>query len=209
MENLDYPSSRHPVSDEVVRPSDDSAPIGDSELRIRKTSEADLRAIMRIHSMAFSQDTEADLVAAIMADPSAEPVLSLMALEDDRPVGHILFSAARLDEPERDTPAAILAPLAIVPDAQRLGIGGMLVEAGLEHLSAEGTDLVFVLGHPDYYPRFGFEPAGQFGLLPPYPIAEEHADAWMVQGLRPGIIGSVRGKIVCCNALNQPEFWQE
>ena len=182
---------------------------GGRRLSIRKTSEADLPAIKRIHSMAFGQDTEADLVAAILADASAEPVLSLIALEDDRPVGHILFSAARLDEPERDTPAAILAPLAIVPDAQRMGIGGMLVESGLEHLSAQGTDLVFVLGHPDYYPRFGFEPAGQYVFLPPYPIADEHADAWMVRGLRPGVIGSVRGKIVCCNALSQPEFWQE
>jgi putative acetyltransferase len=178
-------------------------------MMIRKTSEADLPGIMLVHSMAFGQDTEADLVAAILADPSAEPVLSLMALEGDRPVGHILFSAVRLDEQESANPAAILAPMAIVPDAQRQGIGGKLIEAGLEHLSAKGTGLVFVLGHPDYYPRFGFEPAGQYGLLPPYPIAEEHADAWMVRALRPGIIGSVRGKIVCCDVLSQPELWRE
>ena len=209
MENINYPSSRHPISDGIVGPSGDSVTIGDGELRIRKTSEADLPAIMRIHSMAFGQDTEADLVAAILADPSAEPVLSLMALEDGRPVGHILFSAARLDEPERDTPAAILAPLAIVPDAQRRGLGGKLIETGLVHLSETGTDLVFVLGHPDYYPRFGFEPAGQYGLLAPYPIADEHADAWMVQALRPGIIGSVRGTIICCDALSRPELWRE
>jgi predicted N-acetyltransferase YhbS len=72
-----------------------------------------------------------------------------------------------------------------------------------------GVELVFVLGHPGYYPRFGFKPAGVLGFEAPYPIPEKHADAWMVRELRAGIIGSVRGKVVCADTLSRPEYWRE
>jgi putative acetyltransferase len=69
--------------------------------------------------------------------------------------------------------------------------------------------LVFVLGHPDYYPRHGFEPAGPQGLDAPYPIPAAHEDAWMVLALRPGVIGKLRGRVVCADALDKPEYWRE
>lgn len=178
-------------------------------MTIRSTTASDLKQVLRINEQAFGQDDEAHLVEAILRDPSAEPRVSLMALEKDRPIGHILFSAAQLTGQERPVSVAILAPLAIVPEAQKQGTGGRLIRAGLDVLAKSATQLVFVLGHPDYYPRHGFEPAGQYGLMAPYPIASEHSDAWMVQALEPGLIGNLRGTVTCCDALDKPEYWQE
>lgn len=183
--------------------------IDDRQVHIRETADSDLQDILRIQRLAFGRDNEAALTNAILHDPSAKPVLSLMALKGDYPVGHILFSTVRLTEPDSALSIAILAPMAIAPEAQRQRIGGKLIEAGLRHLSETGVDLVFVLGHPEYYPRHGFVPAGPFGLEAPHPIPDEHSDAWMVQALRPGVLGSVRGKIVCSDILNQPEHWRE
>jgi putative acetyltransferase len=96
-----------------------------------------------------------------------------------------------------------------VPDAQKQGIGGKLIRQGLELLSVSRVDLVFVLGHPEYYPRFGFTPAGRLGFEAPYPIPDKHANAWMVQALRPGVIDTASGKVICADALNKPEYWRE
>ena len=103
----------------------------------------------------------------------------------------------------------ILAPLAVIPDKQSRGVGGRLIREGLRLLSESGVELVFVLGHPEYYPRHGFKPAGALGFEAPYSIPDEHADAWMVQELCPGVIGRVSGKVMCADVLNQPEHWRE
>ena len=174
---------------------------------IREALDSDLNDVLSVESLAFGRDDEAELVRALLGDPSAQPILSLLAFRDNRAVGHILFTAAHLTNNQNKI--ALLAPLAVVPDAQKQGIGGKLIEKGLQLLSQSGVDLVFVLGHPEYYPRYGFKPAGRLGFEAPYAIADEHADAWMVQALRPGIIGSVDGQIICANVLNKPEYWQE
>lgn len=176
---------------------------------IREAAQTDLPGILRIHERAFGQTEEAALVRAILSDPTAQPTLSLIAGTEGRPLGHILFSRARLGEAPPDLAAAILAPLAVVPKAQGKGIGGALIAAGVERLSAAGTALVFVLGHPRYYRRFGFEAAGRLGLDAPYPIPAEHAEAWMVRALQPGLIGTLRGTVACCDALMRPELWRE
>ena len=72
-----------------------------------------------------------------------------------------------------------------------------------------GVDLVFVLGHPGYYPRHGFRTAGVLGFDAPYPIPAKDADAWMVQELRPGFIGKIKGPVACAAALDHPEHWRE
>lgn len=178
-------------------------------MRIRETTPADVADLMLVNRLAFGGDTVPDLAKEILADHTARPVLSLLAFDDERPIGHVLFSKARLAEPDSKHSVAILAPLAVVPDAQRQGVGGRLIETGLRQLSEAGVELVFLAGHPSYYPRHGFRPAGALGLAPPYPFPPEHADAWMVHALRPGLLGSVRGKVVCCDALNRPEHWRE
>jgi putative acetyltransferase len=182
---------------------------GTKKLQIREAVETDLNDVLLIERLAFGHDKEAKLVRDLLHDPSAKPVLSLLAFIKDRAVGHILFTTARLSDTKDTAAIVILAPLAIVPDAQKQGIGGKLTEQGLELLSKSGVDLVFVLGHPEYYPRYGFKPAGHLGFEAPYPIPDEHADAWMVQALRSGVIGIVSGKVICADALNKPEHWRE
>ncbi|CAE7294125.1 yjhQ, partial [Symbiodinium sp. CCMP2456] len=112
------------------------------------------------------------------------------------------------DIPVSKVKAAILAPLAVLPEVQSRGIGGQLIRAGLQALEAQGASLVFVLGHPTYYPKHGFKPAGALGFEATYPIEEKNADAWMVQALS-GASPSARGRVQCCAALDKEEFWVE
>ena len=176
---------------------------------IRETNDADLNDILFVEREAFNSNKEVNLTRDMLADPSAKPLLSLMAYIEEQPVGHILFTAGHLVNTPKKVTISFLAPLAVIPKFQRQGIGGALIKKGLELLSKSHVDLVFVVGHPEYYPRYGFTPAGKLGFETPYPILEKNADAWMVQALRPGIIGSVSGKVICCNALNKPELWRE
>ena len=185
--------------------------------KIREALPSDLDDVLSIEHAAFGSDVEAELVRNLLDDPSAKPLLSLLAFQVDltdhclreRAVGHILFTAAHLTDNQNTASIALLAPLAVVPEAQKQGIGTQLVEKGLQLLSQSGIELVFVLGHPDYYPRHGFQPAGALGFKAPYPIAAEHSAAWMVQALCPNLIGSVTGKVVCADLLNEPKYWQE
>ena len=178
-------------------------------MHIRETKDADLKDILFVKRKAFSSDKEAELTRAMLADPSAKPLLSLIAFVENQPAGHILFTKGQLANAEGRVEVSFLAPLAVVPRFQKQGIGGSLIKKGLELLSKSGVDLVFVVGHPEYYPRYGFAPASKLGFEPTYPIPEEVADAWMVQELRPGVIGSFSGKVICCDALNKPEHWRE
>jgi len=178
-------------------------------LFIRQSTKADLQTVMRVEREAFGYDKEAELVRDLLADPSARPLISLLAFEGGQAVGHILFTAARLERADPEPTISLLAPLAVLPDFQNRGVGGKLIEHGLELLREAGVEVVFVLGHPGYYPRHGFQPAGVHGLDAPYPIPPEHAGAWMVQELRPGMIGTVRGTVRCADALDQPQHWRE
>jgi putative acetyltransferase len=176
---------------------------------IRETGDADLNEILLVEGAAFDSGKEVELTRDLLADPTAKPFLSLMAFIDDQPAGHILFTAARLVNSPREVAVSFLAPLAVVPKFQRRGVGGSLIKNGLERLVRSGMDLVFVVGHPGYYPRYGFTQAGKLGFESPFPMSVEHADAWMVYALRPDLLGSVTGKVVCCDTLNKPELWQQ
>jgi putative acetyltransferase len=177
-------------------------------MTIREALDSDLDNVLSVERAAFGSDEEANLVRDLLADASAQPMVSLIAIHQNRVVGHILFTRAHL-EPESPVSISILAPLAVVPDAQKQGVGSQLVEKGLEVLRQAGGDLVFVLGHPAYYPRFGFKPAGQLGFDAAYPIPEKNAGAWMVVPLRPDVIGAFSGKVICADTLNKPEYWRE
>ena len=181
-------------------------------LLIRKALESDRQAISNIIIRAFGEAEGHEisaLVTDLLSDPSAEPILSLVATTSDHIVGHILFTNTQIRQAQRPVSSAILAPLSVHPDYQSQGIGGRLVTGGLEQLKAAGVELVFVLGHPGYYPKHGFSPAGIMGFDASYPIAPENSAAWMVQELRPGVIGHVSGQVICADALDDPKYWIE
>ena len=182
------------------------------QAHIRKAVDADIQAISTLAMSSFGTSEGPEIVQLIgdlLVDVTARPVLSLVAIVDGRVVGHVLFSTVRLKPPGQDVSAALLAPLAVHPECQSQGIGSQLVAAGIEQLSDAGVDLVFVLGHPAYYPRFGFFEAGIKGFEAPYPIPEKNAAAWMMRELHPGVIGSTRGQGTCADALADPKYWRE
>jgi len=181
-------------------------------MEIRLSTESDKADIDLVHQRAFGPEKGpeiADLVNGLLADPTAAPLLSLVALEEGRIVGHILYTRAEVTGTAEPVSVQLLAPLAVLPETQKKGVGQRLIEEGLDRLKRAGVDLVFVLGHPDYYPRAGFTPAGVLGYEAPYPIPVEHAGAWMVQALKEGIIGKVKGSIRCAEVLDRPEHWRE
>jgi putative acetyltransferase len=176
---------------------------------IREATNNDIDSVLSVEKQAFETDFESELVQQLLNDPSAKPVVSLLAVEDEQALGHILFTRAHLAESAVTPETYLLAPMAVIPKAQNKGIGGKLIKRGLEMLSNMDVSLVFVLGYPDYYSKHGFQPAGALGFSAPYPIPEKHADAWMVQALKPGVIGATCGKVICADALNKPELWRE
>ena len=131
---------------------------------------------------AFESAAEADLVAALRQQ--ARPLVSLVAQEGDEIVGHILFSPVSLGE-HAGLSLMGLAPMAVAPAQQLKGVGSALVRAGLESCRALGTGAAVVLGHPGYYPRFGFQPSVRFGIASEYDVPPE---TFMVLELRPGYL---------------------
>ena len=180
-------------------------------VHIRVARDQDRDRILAVHRSAFGDDEGpviARLVEKMLVDPSGKPIFSLVAESEDDLVGHVLFTSVTL-EPNGKIPAQILAPLAVTRDQHGQGIGSRLVRDGFAHLQKAGVELVFVLGYPDYYSRFGFVPAGVRGFQAPYPILPKNADAWMVHELASGAIEQYEGKIRCSKALDHPHYWQE
>lgn len=181
-------------------------------MEIRRSVKSDEADIKNIHTQAFGEKKGpeiAELVKGLLWDRTATPLLSLVAVENEKLIGHILYTRARITMAEEPVSVQLLGPLAVLPGVQKTGIGGRLIKEGLIQLKKSGVALVFVLGHPDYYPRYGFKPAGIVGYEAPYPIPEEYAGAWMVQELSSGYIGRISGKIKCCEVFDQPQHWRE
>ena len=163
---------------------------------IRSEQPADLTAIHHIVAEAFQQafgsTAEATLVDQLRANGKA--VISLVAVENDQIVGYILFSEVTIGD------AAIigLAPLAVLPNHQKQGIGAQLTLAGIEACRNAGYTAMVVLGHPEYYVRFGFVPASQFGIKSEYNVRDE---VFRALELQPGALANCAGV-----AKYQPEF---
>lgn len=178
-------------------------------MRVRPAQDEDRFALLGVERAAFGGGDEADLVEALLGDPTAQPLINLVAEEDGAVVGHVLFTHAAVETPDGDVAASILAPLAVAPAAQGRGVGQALSREGIAAAAQLGIGLVFVLGHIAYYPKVGFRPAAPLGFEAPYPIEPAVADAWMVLETRPGLIGSVRGTVRCADAMMHPEMWAE
>ncbi len=156
---------------------------------IRSELTEDRDAIRRVNLEAFGGDAEADLVEALRDQGYVE--LSLVAERDGLVIGHLLFSAIKIVAGETTLKALSLAPLAVLPEFQRLGIGRQLVEEGLQTCRELGHQIVLVLGHPRYYPRFGFSPDLAQLIESPFGGGE----AWMGLELCPGALRGVRGRV--------------
>lgn len=181
-----------------------------NNIQIRETSTEDFNCIMEVETQAFGHDKEAKLVAQLLDDKSAEPIVSLLAFHQDEAIGHILFSKVTFDSQDSQQLMHILAPLAVKPAFQQQGIGGMLIKAGMEKLRQQASSLVFVLGHKDYYPKYGFiQDATKLGYPAPYPIADEYSDYWKLCPISENGLNIEKGKIKCSNVLNQPQHWSE
>ena len=151
-------------------------------MNIRTEKETDIEAIWRVNAEAFGREEESELVNALR--DSGAPYLSLVAEEDSEIIGHILFTPMEWADVESEVRLAALAPLAIAPPHQKQGVGSRLVSAGLERCRDAGYDVVVLVGHPEYYPRFGFRQADGYGLAlgfevppPAFMLVELHENA--------------------------------
>lgn len=161
-------------------------------IAIRSERAKDYTAIRKVVSLAFGRPDEAQLIEAIRASRDFIPELSLVAVEKDEVVGHVLLSPIAVQTTEGAVPVLALVPLAVHPRFQRRGIGSQLVAQGLEVAKNLGRKAVVVVGHPDFYPRFGFSSARARGLEAPFPVPDE---AFMVLELAPGAMDGVGGTL--------------
>jgi putative acetyltransferase len=148
-----------------------------------------MASIHALHRLAFETSAEADLVDALRQQ--AQPIISLVAEVDLRIAGHILFTPATLS-PHSELKIMGLGPMAVLPTKQRQGIGSTLVRTGLDECQWLGTNVVVVLGHARYYPRFGFRPASAFGLTSQFNVPD---DVFMALEMTAGVLRGRRGTI--------------
>jgi putative acetyltransferase len=141
------------------------------ELLIRGEAPADIAAIRAVNEAAFGQRFEADLVDALRGE--AHPFISLVAARNGEIVGHICFSPVTVGDDQQSGAYLGLGPMAVLPAAQNAGIGSRLVMAGLDECRRRRGALVVVVGHPAFYPRFGFQPASRLGLTCEYDVPDD------------------------------------
>lgn len=176
-------------------------------MRLRMTSPAEDDAVAAVHQRAFGSEIEAHLARALMHDDAYLPAFSFAAEEADGLVGHILVTRARLtpDDGTAPVPLLLICPLAVAPERQGRGVGSALVGHVASVARAAGERAVLVLGDPAYYGRFGFVPAGRWGLRAPYPVRE---DAWQVLELTSGACDGAAGTVMTASPLDDPELWR-
>ena len=181
-------------------------------IRTRPEQPDDISAIRELHTKTFGRPDEARIVHAVRQ--RNEPTFSLVAVEDtaaggeakndaisarpDRVVAHVLFSPVVIESPGRTVKAIGLGPMAVHADFQRAGVGSRLVAQGVQTCRDAGYEIAVVLGHPTYYPRFGFTLARTRGIHWEH---EMPGDPFMVMELRPGALEGVTG-----TARYLPEF---
>lgn len=165
-------------------------------LIIRPETLEDVAPIRNVNEQAFGREVEARIVEKLREHGAL--TISLVAIQDGKVVGHIAFSPAVIESDSFSFEAIALGPIAVLPAYQRGGFGSQMVRAGLEECRRLGHEIIVLVGHPDYYPRFGFVPAGPKGIACEFEVPEE---AWMILELREGALAGRRGTV-----RFQPEF---
>ncbi|OGM10618.1 GNAT family N-acetyltransferase [Candidatus Woesebacteria bacterium RBG_13_36_22] len=170
-------------------------------ISIRSEKPEDYQSIYNINKLAFNGEVEAKLVNNLRKTKGFIPELSLVAIKDDEVIGHILFSIIHIHTDTKNIPVLALAPMAVLPKHQKQGVGLQLVREGLIKCRELGYKAVILVGHPDYYARFGFSPANKKGLKLPFDAPSE---AFMVYEIVPKILEGIKGMVVY-----PPEFAEE
>lgn len=161
-------------------------------LRIRTETRRDAAAVRAVHLACFDTAAEADLVEAVRASERFLPDLSVVAETEDGVVGHALLSHADLVEEGRARPVLVLAPFAVDPQHQHRGAGTAMMHECIGRADHAGEPLILLVGHPGYYPRFGFVPAARYRVLPPEPLPEQVLLARKLTGYDPAWRGRLR-----------------
>lgn len=159
-------------------------------LSIQEETPKDINKIYEINKRAFGEEIEAKIVDALREND--ELILSLVAKVDNLAIGHIAFSEVKINSGETTHKAIGLGPMAILPEYQRKGYGTKLVEQGLKIISKRDYEIVVVLGHPDFYPKFGFVPSKTYGIQCEFECPPE---AFMVKELKPDALKGITGKV--------------
>ena len=137
-------------------------------IEIREERPADVAAVREVNRRAFEQERESNIVDALRANGGA--LLSLVATIDDQVVGHVMYSRVSVGDMVN---GAALGPMAVLPEHQRQGIGTRLIDTANQKIKDAGYPFIIVVGHAEYYPRFGFRPAGKYGIKCEWDVPEE------------------------------------
>lgn len=155
---------------------------------IRPEIESDYSSITEVNDRAFGGPAEGRLVERLRNTADFHAELSLVAELDGQIIGHILFHPVVIRAVDSERPALALAPMSVLPENQKQGIGSRLVEEGLRRAKQLGHKAVVVLGHPKYYPRFGFQPASSWSIKVPFDAPDEAVMALELES------GALQGK---------------
>lgn len=174
------------------------------QITIRQENLSDYDRVLEITNEAFkglpfSDENESELIRRLRVSPEYIPELSLVAEYENQVVGHILFTPISIESRNKSFPTLSLAPISILPKFQQLGIGSMLINKGHELAKQMGFNSVIVLGHPEYYPRFGYKPISNWPIKSPFDVPDDY---FMALELVPGALNRTSG-IVCYPAAFQ------
>ena len=170
------------------------------EVYIRPETENDQDAIRDVNEQAFGRPLEAGVVEKVRQSANFVPELSLVAEREGQIIGHAMFSELTIEGESRAWTVLALGPIAVRPEFQKQGVGGQMIRAGFERAASLGYGVVVLVGHPTYYPRFGFVPASQFGLQCSIPVPDA---VFMAYLLRPDGLDGIQGTVVFPPAFDE------
>ncbi|TCZ79873.1 N-acetyltransferase [Paenibacillus albiflavus] len=161
---------------------------------IRTETIDDYKQVYQLNYLAFgNRDDEAQLVEKIRHTDGFIPELSIVAEQENQILGHILLSKASVVDGDKECEVIVLAPIAVHPDDQKRGIGGKLIQEGVKRCKAAGYPLILLIGHPTYYPKYGFKPARSYGLnLQQFEVPD---NVFMVKEVIEGSLGTIKGEL--------------